>query len=408
METYYGKAAKFEGVLLKTVERGTAGLQGATNAAAYLLPWEQSEAVPFLGHLLNEDIRAYVSLKPFKHDGKDYAAGTVIIPSETNRADLGNRVRALAERFHARVTASGTNLSEGGVDLGSNLVRFIRKPRIAVLMDTPVNSNEYGAIWHLLEQKLDLPFTPLKVENIGGADLNQYNVLVVPDDGRDGNGYTRALNAERLTEWVQRGGTLIGIRGGAIYMTKRKSGLTGVTYKLIPREEEESRIESEKANRKPGDTDELSTPLSAEEKKKQAEDKLRRKLWTWEDKERNAATDQIPGTILHAIADRTHPLAFGAPDPLAVLDRTSPIFDLSDKGDNVVYLPKDNIKLSGFITEENEKRLALTAVTIKEYKGRGSIILFADNPVFRGFWTGTERLFTNAIFFGNITNPKIH
>ena len=34
--------------------------------------------------------------------------------------------------------------------------------------------------------------------------------------------------------------------------------------------------------------------------------------------------------------------------------------------------------------------------------GRGRVVMFADNPNFRGAWYGTNKLFLNAIFFGNL------
>jgi hypothetical protein len=34
--------------------------------------------------------------------------------------------------------------------------------------------------------------------------------------------------------------------------------------------------------------------------------------------------------------------------------------------------------------------------------GRGKVINMADNTNFRAFWYGTNKLFANAIFFGNI------
>ena len=37
-----------------------------------------------------------------------------------------------------------------------------------------------------------------------------------------------------------------------------------------------------------------------------------------------------------------------------------------------------------------------------ERVGRGSVIVFADNPVFRATYPGTERLLMNAIFFSDL------
>lgn len=54
---------------------------------------------------------------------------------------------------------------------------------------------------------------------------------------------------------------------------------------------------------------------------------------------------------------------------------------------------------SGFVSAENEATLAGTAALIAERSGAGTIILFADNPNFRGYWYGTNKLFLNALFF---------
>ena len=47
----------------------------------------------------------------------------------------------------------------------------------------------------------------------------------------------------------------------------------------------------------------------------------------------------------------------------------------------------------------------LAAALIAERKGDGSVILFADDPNFRGIWYGTNKLFLNALFFSNAFEP---
>ena len=39
---------------------------------------------------------------------------------------------------------------------------------------------------------------------------------------------------------------------------------------------------------------------------------------------------------------------------------------------------------------------------IAERHSRGLVVRFADNPLFRGFWRGTERLFENSLYFGQV------
>ena len=40
-----------------------------------------------------------------------------------------------------------------------------------------------------------------------------------------------------------------------------------------------------------------------------------------------------------------------------------------------------------------------------ERKGKGSVILFADNPNFRGTYLGSEKLFINSLFFSKAFRP---
>src|SRR6185312_10582304 len=192
----------------------------------------------------------------------------------------------LAQKDGCTVEAVSSQMNESGVDLGSPQVRFLRKPRIAVVMDTPINSNDYVAIWHLFEQRLDIPFTPVRAESFGGLDLHQYNVIVLAGEAN--------LDSKRVEEWVKSGGVFIGIRGGAIYATKKKSGLTSVTYKFLQRGPEEARIEQERTAKKDDNAkpDDAPPPPSAEEKKKEADAKLARKLMKYADREKEERDSQ--------------------------------------------------------------------------------------------------------------------
>ena len=65
--------------------------------------------------------------------------------------------------------------------------------------------------------------------------------------------------------------------------------------------------------------------------------------------------------------------------------------------------------LSGYISNPNLARLDSTAAVIADRLGQGAIVLLLDNPSFRGFWFGTDKLFLNALFFGSIlerTEPE--
>ncbi|MCI0404321.1 MAG: hypothetical protein L0212_12520, partial [Acidobacteria bacterium] len=386
------------------------GVDGTLPGAAYVFSWDSIGCAQLLGSLLAADIKAYVSLQPFKASGRSYAAsysaGSIIVPAEGNPPDLRSRLDEFAGRTTCPVYPVPTLRSDEGIDLGSDRVRFLRRPRIAIVADTPTSSTDYGALWHLFEQRLDLPFTALRAENLRGVDLAQYNVLILPPDFGDGQGYPRFFDKgvqQKLNDWVRAGGVLIALRGGAVFATKKKSGLASVTYRYVRREDEEARIEEERAAEK----EKPDAKPAPEEKKKEEkpEEELARKLMPYAEREEAQRKQEIPGAILRATLDTTHPLGFGVDARLAVLNRTAPILELSADGENVIHFPKENLKVSGFITAENEKKLAQTAYLLRERKGQGFVILFADTPVFRGFWDSTSRLLINAIYFGAVSNP---
>ncbi|HUR37169.1 MAG TPA: M14 family zinc carboxypeptidase, partial [Terriglobales bacterium] len=379
----------------------TGSVEGQASATAFVFSSEPTASIRLLGLLLQSDIRVFVSTQAFKQGGRDFPVGSLIVSTESNPAELSNRVKELAQKAGATVYGVASTRSDAGVDLGSNRVRFLRKPKVAILMDSPVSASDYGYIWHAFEQDYGVPFTPIKAESLGGVDLNNYNVLILPPDQGDGRGYARTIGGmgNRLGDWVRNGGILIGIRGGAIFATKKKSGLTSVTYKFLARADEEARIEEEKAAPKkdePGSSEPPTPPPSKEDIEKERVNRLERKLRKYADKEKVLQSESVPGTILKTNLDNTHPLAYGMADQLAILDQDAPILELSDKGENVAYFPKEGVKLSGFITPENEKKLGLTAYAVRERQGRGFVVLFADNPVFRGFWDATDRLLLNA------------
>jgi hypothetical protein len=60
----------------------------------------------------------------------------------------------------------------------------------------------------------------------------------------------------------------------------------------------------------------------------------------------------------------------------------------------------DRPHLSGYISAQNLERLRNSPSAIVDQLGRGSVVLLIDNPNFRGYWLGTNRLFLNALFFG--------
>jgi hypothetical protein len=60
--------------------------------------------------------------------------------------------------------------------------------------------------------------------------------------------------------------------------------------------------------------------------------------------------------------------------------------------------------IGGYLHKSQAKRISNSAAIVLSPEGKGRIILFSDNPNFRGIWYGTNRLFLNALFLGNLIN----
>jgi hypothetical protein len=57
--------------------------------------------------------------------------------------------------------------------------------------------------------------------------------------------------------------------------------------------------------------------------------------------------------------------------------------------------------LGGYVSPANLEKIKQSSSVLVSPVGQGRVIHFIDNPNFRGTWFGTNKLFFNAIFFGD-------
>lgn len=117
----------------------------------------------------------------------------------------------------------------------------------------------------------------------------------------------------------------------------------------------------------------------------------------------NRGSQRIGGTIFEAKLDVTNPIGYGFTQSEIPVFRNSEIFIKKSKkayANPLVYT--DSPLLSGYISNRNLDKLKGTAAITVSGVGRGRIISMVDNPNFRAFWFGTNKLFANAIFFGDL------
>ena len=76
-----------------------------------------------------------------------------------------------------------------------------------------------------------------------------------------------------------------------------------------------------------------------------------------------------------------------------------------DKFSNPGLYTEDPLR-SGWINKPNLEALKGTSTIRVSAFGQGRIVSLVDNPNFRAFWYGTNKLMMNAIFFGRIVNSS--
>jgi hypothetical protein len=113
----------------------------------------------------------------------------------------------------------------------------------------------------------------------------------------------------------------------------------------------------------------------------------------------------VPGVILPTRVDVSHPLAWGAGaedtgGTLQVLHEGELAFEPGPGQEVVAYFPSGLRATSGAVSAESLRRLERGAWLTTKVVGRGSVVLFADDPLFRLFWRATQPLYTNALLVG--------
>jgi hypothetical protein len=117
----------------------------------------------------------------------------------------------------------------------------------------------------------------------------------------------------------------------------------------------------------------------------------------------------VGGAIFEVDLDITHPLGFGYTRRRLPVYRNSNVWIAPSKSPYATVAKyTSNPHIDGFITKENlETFLKPSASLIVSAIGQGRVIMFADNPNFRGSWYGTNKLFLNALFLGQLVSvPK--
>jgi hypothetical protein len=344
---------------------------------AYVFKYETDASAKLLSKLLSNDFKVAVASRFFySEDGTYFPRGTIIVRVERNKhvQDFHQKIKQFASEANVDLYSINTAYTENGIDLGSNWVIELKKPKIAVLTEEPVSQNSYGAIWFMLDRMYEYNFTPLRWDYFSSVDLYRYNVLIIPD--ASANQLKNLLGesgVKKIKEWVSNGGVLVTLKGASVFPTLKGVELSSAKLLGEGKSDEDDEYEEEK-------------PKAEKDTLKEKEKKPRERV------------EFTPGAIFRVKLDTMHYLSFGYGDEIAVLVYSSLIFEKSKDGANPGVFAEKDVRLSGFVWEDMEKKFPGKAYLIEEPVGRGKVIMFADDPNFRLFWLGLNRLFLNSIF----------
>ena len=399
---------------LETVKRGNVAGRAQI---AYIIPYETDGAGAMAIRLLKEGFRVAVATKQLNAGGRSYGRGSFVVRVTRNNETIHEAVARLSRELGANVVAVNTGYTEeGDTNVGSENVFSLQVPRIAMVADEAVDQTSYGSIWWTLD-RYGIEFTPLNINNVRGSALNKYNVLIMPD-GSAGR-YFSALGSggvSALKTWVANGGTLITVRGASVFATLKDVGLTSA--KLVGSDDDDAKdkADGEIDKRKEAETSPSPTPKTQKQPVVEATptQELKNDKADWQSPvlppiaspSANAGRvpEGVPGAIMRATVDRTSYLTYGIEaDEIPVLLSSGYFFRYSKEGTNALVFdanPKKPLTISGFIWEGNtEKLLRGTAYVIDEPNGAGHVILFADEPFFRGIFRSVTRPFFNSMLF---------
>ncbi|WP_430898980.1 MULTISPECIES: M14 metallopeptidase family protein [unclassified Paraflavitalea] len=365
-------AAKFSPSLIgdrvEAVTMPSGSVVGGKSNYAYLFEWDELLAPKFLYELQNSGIIVKTATNTFEiptsAGSRKFAYGTISISVQLQSMSsdqLYKKIEEGAIRNGITVYSVATGNVTSGSDLGSSRMAVVPKPSVAMLVGNSVSATDAGEIWHLLDQRMNIPSTHLDVSSFNRVELGRYNTLIMVSGGYGD------INKDKLKAWVQQGGTLIALEEAINWCAD--NGITTVNFKKA------------------------KSPL----------DSL--KNLTYVDREQINGAQQMSGAIFGAAIDQSNPLAYGYQQKVVSLFKANRVY--MEKGKNPFAIPfvyTANPLQSGWVSKENYDAVKGCAAVLVSQVGSGRVINIADNPNFRAFWLGGTKLFMNAIFFGRLVN----
>ncbi|NJN27884.1 MAG: zinc carboxypeptidase [Cyclobacteriaceae bacterium] len=329
---------------------------------AFLLNWTSTIDAAFLAAALQQGFKINYATIGFNFNAVDYNAGSLIITkidNEQNIKGFDQELITLAKAFQRELVPVYGGSGNGSIDLGSQKIKFLKKPKIALLAGKGISTLKFGEIWHFFDLEIQYPIDIVDVDIIDDVVLSEYNMLILP------NGQYRYFESDegfrKINAWVMQGGKLLLFESaiGAF-------------------------VGEGKFNLKKEEDKEEETPTV---------------LFPYQELERELVQNYIQGGIVKAKVDNTHPLAFGYEAHYYSLKKSNTAYTYLNDGWNVAYIESGDRVVAGYVGTKPKMELGKKLLFGVENRGQGEVVYFVDDPLFRGFWQNGKLFLANAVFF---------
>ncbi|MFL5773047.1 MAG: M14 metallopeptidase family protein, partial [Flavisolibacter sp.] len=183
-------ASQYSSSLLGTAVSGDLApegkVAGGKSEYGYLMEWTEFMTPAVLYEIQSAGLNTKVASNPFDMNingtSKHFSYGTIEIPvtmQNLNSQQIYDILKSAAEKYGITIQSiTGGNVTSGS-DLGSSKFLALTKPTVAMLVGTGVNATDAGEIWHLMDQRFNIPLTLLEIPVFNRVDLNKYTTLIM-------------------------------------------------------------------------------------------------------------------------------------------------------------------------------------------------------------------------------------
>jgi len=353
------------------------------SATAWAIDWAQHTAPAVVAGLLADGYRLQASEEPVElttgAGPRAFGRGSIIVHAgiqPDHLAPVHEALKALAGRHGVAVFNIESGLARSGNDLGSPSNPVLEAPRPVLLTGDVVSAYGAGYAWHWFDIMLDQPVTRIDARALP-ADLGEYTHIIMPPGGwnRLGENFVASL-----TGFVRQGGQLIALGRSAAWVES-----LDLDWSFADRESDDEESDGEESDGEESDGDGDTEPAP------------------YADYEQDFARKLIGGSALAMNLDNTHPLGYGyADDNVTVFRQGAHLLQASDNRYATPGRYAEQPLVAGYLSDEVAEKLAGTPALAADRLGSGLVVRIADDYLFRGYWAGTERLFANALFFGQL------